>query len=80
MAATCGKMYTFVRYDGNAAVLRVDASNALLRFVSEDAAAAPWAGHASAGAAVALEVARYDNGLKAVVCRRGEPAAKRART
>ena len=65
-----GKMYTFVRLDRSAAVLRVDASNAVLRFVSENAAAAPWAGCATAGARVALEVVRYDNSLKAVVCRR----------
>ena len=72
-------MYTFVRFDREAAVLRVAASNAVLRFVGEDAGAAPWAGSATAGAAVALEAVRYDNRLKAVVCRRGEPAAKRAR-
>jgi hypothetical protein len=74
-------MYTLVRYDGTAAVLRSQQTNAVLRFVAEDASLTKVA----LGTTVDVEALFFDSARKAVVCRAGagegagEGASKRAR-
>jgi hypothetical protein len=70
-------MYTLIRYDGTAAVLQSQQTNAVLRFVAEDASLT----NVALGTAVDVEPLRFDSGRKAVVCRGAgsESASKRAR-
>ena len=70
MAVDMGMMYTLLKLDGNVAVLRCIATNAVLRFLPNDDSLACVA----VGSQICLDALRWDGATKAIVCRACEPA------